>query len=102
MHFISNQIEQITGYPATDFIDNAEREFASIIHPEDRATVERAVSEAIEHDQPFLIEYRIVHRDGGTRHVWERGRPVQSADGTAFLDGAIFEILRQHRSLRSA
>jgi PAS domain S-box-containing protein len=102
MHFISNQIEQITGYPATDFIDNAEREFASIIHPEDRATVERAVSEAIEHDQPFLIEYRIVHRDGGTRHVWERGRAVQSADGTAFLDGAIFEILRQHRSLRSA
>ena len=52
-HFISNQVEQITGYPATDFIDNAKRTFASIIHPDDRANVERAVSEAIEHDQPF-------------------------------------------------
>jgi PAS domain-containing protein len=101
-HFISNQIEQITGYPATDFIDNAEREFASIIHPDDRAAVEQAVSDAIEHDQPFLIEYRIVHRDGGTRHLWERGRAVQGADGTLFLDGAIFEVLRQDRRPRAA
>jgi len=101
-HFISNQVEQITGYPATDFIDNAERTFASIIHPDDRAHVEQAVSEAIERDQPFLIEYRIMHRDGDTRRVWERGRAVQGADGTTFLDGAIFEILQERRSLRAA
>src|SRR6478609_6129455 len=101
-HFISNQVEQITGYPATDFIDNAVRTFASIIHPDDRAAIERVVSEAIERDQPFLIEYRIVHRDGGTRHVWERGRAVQGADGTTFLDGAIFEILHERRSPRAA
>jgi PAS domain-containing protein len=57
---------------------------------------------AIERDQPFLIEYRIVHRDGGTRHVRERGRAVQGVDGTTFLDGAIFEILHERRSARAA
>jgi hypothetical protein len=43
-----------------------------------------------------------VHRDGDTRLVWERGRAVQGADGTMFLDGAIFEILDQRRSPRAA
>jgi hypothetical protein len=43
-----------------------------------------------------------VHWDGGTRHLWERGRAVQGADGTLFLDGAIFEVLRQDRRPRAA
>ncbi len=101
-HFISNQVEQITGYPASDFIENAVRTFASIIHPDDRAEIERAVSQAIERGQPFLVEYRIVHRDGSTRHVRERGRAVEGADGTTFLDGAIFEIADERRRPRAA
>src|SRR4029079_15265062 len=82
--------------------DNAERTFASIIHPDDRAHVEQAVSVAIERDQPFLIAYRIVHSDGATRHALERGRAVQGVDGTTFPDGAIFEILHERRSARAA
>jgi hypothetical protein len=35
MEFISDNIEAISGYPASDFIQSRVRTFASIIHPED-------------------------------------------------------------------
>jgi hypothetical protein len=41
MAMISAEIERISGYPSLDFIRNQSRTFASIIHPDDRADVER-------------------------------------------------------------
>ena len=35
MRYLSNYIEQLTGYPPSDFIENKIRSYASIIHPED-------------------------------------------------------------------
>ena len=36
MEWLSDEIEEIVGYPASDFIDNAVRTFASLEHPDDR------------------------------------------------------------------
>ena len=36
MKWLSDEIEAITGYPASDFIDSAVRTFASVEHPDDR------------------------------------------------------------------
>ena len=36
MQFLSEAIVNISGYPASDFIDNLVRSYASVIHPEDR------------------------------------------------------------------
>ena len=36
MYWLSDEVETITGYPASDFIDNSVRTFASVIHPDDR------------------------------------------------------------------
>ncbi len=91
MEFISEQIEGITGYPAAEFIDSSVRSFASVIHPDDRAMVERTVAEAVEADRPFIIEYRIVVAGGGTRWVREQGRGIRDEQGAVcYLDGAIF------------
>lgn len=43
MRFISDTIADICGYPASDFIDNRMRTFASIIHPDDRHMLQKAV-----------------------------------------------------------
>ncbi len=48
MHFIGDEIERITGYPAADFVENRHRTYMSLIHPDDRARVERDVWEAID------------------------------------------------------
>jgi PAS domain S-box-containing protein len=92
MEWLSDEIEQISGYPASDFIESAERTFVSVIHPDDREQVERSVMEAVNAGRPFSLEYRIQRRDGDVRWVLERGQAQDAGDGRRWLDGAIFDI----------
>ena len=98
MQVISDDIERITGHPAADFVQNACRTFASIIHPEDRPAVERAVDAAVAEGRPFALEYRVVRADGAARWVLERGRLVRGEDGRSWLDGVIFDITERRRA----
>jgi PAS domain S-box-containing protein len=95
MEWLSDEIEQISGYPASDFINSAARTFASVIHPDDREQVEQSVLEAANAGRPFTLEYRIQRRDGDVRWVLERGQVQESEDGRRWLDGAIFDITRR-------
>jgi diguanylate cyclase (GGDEF)-like protein/PAS domain S-box-containing protein len=93
MEFISDNVEVISGYPASDFIDSRVRTFASVIHPEDRQAVELGVDEALGRREPFILEYRIIRADGGVAWVYEKGQGVFGPDGEVlWLDGAIFDI----------
>jgi PAS domain S-box-containing protein len=96
MKYISNSIEELTGYSASDFIDNKVRSFTSIIHHNDREMVDRIVQEGVRNKQPFVIEYRMVSKDGSIRHVHEKGRGVFNKEGELlWLDGAVFDITEQ-------
>ena len=98
MLFISEEIARITGHPAADFIDSRVRTYASVIHPDDRQHVEEVVADCVGRGEPFVVEYRVVHRDGSERWVHEQGRAVAEADGSErFLDGAIFDISERKR-----
>jgi PAS domain S-box-containing protein len=92
MELLSDEIETISGYPASDFIDSAVRTFTSVIDPDDREQVERSVMDAVDAGRPFELEYRIRRRDGGVRWVLERGQAQEAGDGRRWLDGAIFDI----------
>jgi PAS domain S-box-containing protein len=92
MQWLSDAIEEISGYPAREFIGSAVRTFASIIHPADREQVERSVMDGVDAGRPYTLEYRIVRRDGSERWVLERGQAQESGDGRRWLDGAIFDI----------
>jgi diguanylate cyclase (GGDEF)-like protein/PAS domain S-box-containing protein len=93
MEFISDNIEGMSGYPASDFIGSRVRTFASLIHPDDRQGVEDAVDDALGRREPFILEYRIVRADGGVGWVYEKGQGVFGQDGEVlWLDGAIFDI----------
>jgi PAS domain S-box-containing protein len=96
MHLIGDEIERITGYPAEDFIDNRRRSYGSVIHPDDRAYVERSVGEAVERGRQFEIEYRVVTASGEHRWVLERGCVVQGHE-REWLDGIIFDITVRRR-----
>ncbi|MCP4110967.1 MAG: transporter substrate-binding domain-containing protein [Desulfobacteraceae bacterium] len=99
MKFISDGIEDICGYPSSDFLDNVVRTYAGIIHPDDVKMVEDAVFDGIREKKPFLTEYRIIHADGSVRHVYERGTGVFNDQGElAFLDGAVFDITERKLS----
>ncbi|MBW4647205.1 MAG: PAS domain S-box protein [Kastovskya adunca ATA6-11-RM4] len=93
MDFISDAIAEITGYPASDFIQNRVRCFASIIHPEDVEVMERSIYEALAKKQPYIIEYRLIGADGSVRWVSEKGQGVFNSVGEVLsLDGAIFDV----------
>ncbi|MDH5383774.1 MAG: PAS domain S-box protein, partial [Candidatus Aminicenantes bacterium] len=91
--FISDVIEEISGYKASDFIQNRVRSYASIVLADDLKMVKETVHKAISKREPYLIEYRIVRSDGHIRWVYEKGQGIFSDDGNLlWLDGAIFDI----------
>jgi PAS domain S-box-containing protein len=92
MEFLSDEIDELTGYPASDFIANRVRTFASVIHPEDAPRLTQEIEAAVAEERPYTIEYRTLHRDGSIRHVVERGQAILGRDGERRLDGAIFDL----------
>lgn len=91
--FISDAIEEISGYEASDFIQNKVRSYASIIHTDDTNMVSEIVHKAVSNHEPYLIEYRILRSDGKIRWVYEKGQGVFSNNGNLlWLDGVIFDI----------
>jgi PAS domain S-box-containing protein len=98
MEFLSDEIEELVGYPASEFIQNEIRTFASVVHPEDAEQLEREVADAVAGDRPYTTEYRVLHRDGTIRYVVERGHAILGRDGEYKLDGAIFDLTERKRT----
>jgi PAS domain S-box-containing protein len=90
--FVSEAIETLTGYPASDFINNAVRDCASITHPDDLQLVEEAVQKSIDTRQPYSIEYRIIHKSGEIRWVNERACVIYEGETPKYLDGVQYDI----------
>lgn len=98
MQFIGPPIENICGFPPTDFIENAIRNYASVIHPDDRNTVEKDVHQAIDEGRKWTLDYRIIHADGKIRWVYEEGVGVLNERGEIIcLDGFIVDQTEQRR-----
>ena len=92
MEFLSDGIEELVGYPSSDFIDNRVRSFGSVVHPDDRARLEADVASSVADRRAYTTDYRVLHRDGSVRYVIEQGQAVLNADGRVRLDGAIFDV----------
>jgi PAS domain S-box-containing protein len=93
MEYMSDEIEDLVGYPAREFVKR-ERAFGDVVHPEDRQRLEDEVAAAVAEDRPYTTQYRVIHADGGIRHVVERGKAVLAGDHHK-LDGAIFDVTEQ-------
>ena len=99
MEFISEEIEILSGYPASDFLQNTVRSWASIIHPEGKQAVEEHAIEQIEKKEPYSLEYRIICSDGEIHWVYEKGQGVFDEHGQVkFLDGVIVDITERKQT----
>ncbi|MEM9246084.1 MAG: ATP-binding protein, partial [Cyanobacteria bacterium P01_F01_bin.153] len=93
MEFMSDAIVDISGYPASDFIRNKTRTYASIIHPDDVSLVEEAVSKGLEENHTFVLEYRVIGEDGSIRWVTEKGKGIENKAGDiSHIEGVILDI----------
>jgi len=99
MVFLSQGIEVITGYSASDFIQNRIRSFASIIHPDDWQKIQQKIRVSLESRQPYILEYRLIGVDGNIRWVYEKGQGILPEDGeNCWLNGAIFDMTEKRQA----
>jgi PAS domain S-box-containing protein len=91
LELISDEIERISGYPPANFLASDRRTILSLVHPDDLDGVLLA-GELTTEDEPFGLEYRIVHADGSERWVLDRGQLVRGTGDRLWMDGAIFDI----------
>jgi len=94
--FASEQIYNITGYQYKDFLYNSVRTFASIIHPDDNERVYEEISNAINKDESWEVEYRLFHKNGSEKWVYEKGNVVKNRQGfIEYLDGFYIDITQR-------
>jgi len=97
MLYTSAEMERLTGYPASDFLDNRVRSFASVIHPEDASRVDREIDAAVAARSSYSTEYRIVRRDGDVRWVVEKGTAYEADNDELSLVGTVLDITDRKR-----
>ncbi|MCB2191385.1 MAG: PAS domain S-box protein [Deltaproteobacteria bacterium] len=97
--YMSEDIQELTGYPLAHFTTNGQRSLNQLVTPHDREQVITQVREAVRLRKPFDLEYRIQHADGSLRWVYDRGQAFYSEDGEPqWLDGVVLDITAAKRA----
>ena len=75
----SDEMYRVYGLPPGSPIDY--ERYLSLVHPDDRASVQAMVGRSGETGEPFAFEHRAVTPDGAIRTLHSRGRVVKGPDG---------------------
>lgn len=106
MEFISDGCLAVTGYSPEELLYNNTTCLENLIHPEDRQRVRSGTRAALAQGKRFEAEYRIVHRSGAERWVWDRSTGLYGPDGKVIaIEGIIQDISSRestYRALRNA
>lgn len=95
---ISEEIEDLCGYPASDFINDNVRTYKNLIFQEDRIKIVKIIEKNLLEKDAFEINYRICHANGSTIWVFERGKGIYDDNGELlFLTGIITDITKQKK-----
>ncbi len=93
MIFISKPVDTITGYTSDELLNNRATSYGKLIHKEDKQKVTDAINTGIKTRKHWEIEYRVTHKSGTIRWVYEKGMTVyHEKDEVDYLDGFIFDI----------
>lgn len=98
MRQISSNVLQMTGYNASDLINNNQLHFSCLIHPEDSFNVTESISKQIQHDGSYQVEYRIIDRSGEIKWLTDCGKCVEIDDDGACLTGVLVDITHLKKS----
>ncbi len=96
MEFVSSGCLRVTGYHPGDLLFNNRIGYGELVIAEDRLWVREAIKCAVEEGRSFDLEYRVLHVDGATRWVWERGMAVRDEHGKPIaLEGLVQDITKR-------
>lgn len=89
--FVNDEIEILTGYPKSDFLEN-KISFLSLIHDQQREDIVREQKAKLSNGQAIHSIYRIKRRDG--QYVWveEFGDSIMKDGEIEYIGGIYFDI----------
>ena len=98
MVFFNDMVTELTGYKPEELLSDGICCIDPIIIVEDRKRVMDKIISSVKNNSPFIIEYKIRHRDGSIRNFIERGKPVINEVGKPqFIDGVIFDVTERRQ-----
>ncbi len=99
MEFVSDGAVAVTGYHPQEFLQDARINLDQLTHPQDLAAVRRDIAQAVAAHEAFTLTYRIRHRNGEERWVWEQGRGMYDERGQLLrLEGYLNDISPMKRA----
>ncbi|MFW5898440.1 MAG: GAF domain-containing protein [Candidatus Saliniplasma sp.] len=101
MEMVKGEVEELTGYTASEIESDDGIWGEEIIHPEDRQKTWDVVQTSIRTKRSFEVIYRIVTKEGVTKWVWEQGTFVYEDDEEIkALEGFITDITEKRETQR--
>lgn len=98
MKYISQGCFNLTGYSAAEILEDKEISYGNMILTEDKDSVWKKVTEAVENKDSYNLEYRIKTQNGKVKSVWEQGRGIYDESGRIkYLLGFISDITSQKK-----
>lgn len=96
--FFSDQWKAMLGYAPFEIADDM-REFARLIHPDDRDSAVGEVRAHLRGETPaFRTEFRLRHKDGSWRWILSSGSAMRDANGTAYrIAGSHTDVTERKR-----
>ena len=98
MEFVSEGVTKITGYAPDDFT-SGRLHWRQLQHPDDVGWTWEAVRSAAREHRPFRVEYRIRHKDGSERWVWQQGQSISNGPHeSGAVEGFVADITERKRT----
>lgn len=90
-------MQRVLGLQAAELSQDATPAL-DLIHPDDRALVQRSIAQSASTMTPWRVEFRVSHFERG--EIWVEGRsiPKQEADGSILWQGFIHDITERKRT----
>ncbi len=89
--YLNDEIEKLTGYPKTDFLNNT-LIFIDLIHPKDKEQTLITQEEAIKNGKPIHSVYRILNKNNEIVWVEEFGDAIYKNGEITYIEGIYIDI----------
>ncbi len=89
--YLNNNIEKLTGYLKTDFLEN-NLSYYSLIHPDDKIQYDTDFINCLTNKKPFHLTYRIHKKNKEIAWVEEFGDAVYNNNTINYIEGILLDI----------
>lgn len=102
LHYISPKINRLTGHDQFEFLNDGLSHYIDLVHPDDRNNLKKSINDAINDNDSFNVEYRLINNDGATRWVFERGTKLPDQDSIVGFILDITDRQKEEKALQEA